>query len=72
MEVVSGGVPKIGNNVFIGTGAKVIGGITIADGVAVGANAVVTSSILEENITVAGVPARKISNHSSRDVFITE
>lgn len=57
--------PQIGNNVFIGSGAKIIGKITIADDVAIGAGAVVVKSIVETGITVAGVPARKVSNHNS-------
>ena len=57
--------PKIGNNVYIGAGAKIIGNITVADNVAVGANAVVVKSITEPSITVAGVPAKKISDHDS-------
>jgi serine O-acetyltransferase len=65
--------PRIGNNVYIGAGAKVIGDVDIADGVVIGTNAVVTKSITEPNITVAGVPARKISNRGSqgRIVFAT-
>ncbi len=59
--------PQIGNNVFIGSGAKLLGDITIADGVCIGANAVVTQSIEEENTTWAGIPARKISDKSSRE-----
>ena len=55
----------IGDNVFIGTGAKIIGNIKIADDVAIGAGAVVTKDILEAGITVAGVPAKKISNNNS-------
>lgn len=39
------GAPKIGNNVYIGAGAKIIGGVTIGDNVRIGANAVVTSNI---------------------------
>ena len=58
--------PQIGNNVFIASGAKVMGDITIADDVAIGANAVVIRSITEPGTTWAGVPARNISNHSSR------
>lgn len=61
--------PQIGNNVFIGSGAKIIGNIKIANGVAIGANSVVTKSFNEEGITIAGVPARKISNNGS-GVFI--
>ena len=57
--------PQIGNNVFIGTGAKIIGNIKIADDVAIGANAVVVKSILESGCTYAGVPAKKVSNNNS-------
>lgn len=57
--------PKIGDNVFIGTGAKIIGNITIADDVAIGANAVVVKSILEKGVTYGGVPAKKISSNNS-------
>jgi serine O-acetyltransferase len=52
--------PIIGNNVFIGPGAKIYGEITIADNVSIGANAVVNKSILEKNAVVAGVPAKII------------
>ena len=51
--------PTIGNNVEIGFGAVIIGKI-IADGIKIGANSVVTKSFLEPNITIAGVPAKKI------------
>lgn len=61
--------PVIGDNVFLGSGAKVIGDIRIASGIAVGAGAVVTKSFEEENITIAGIPARKISDHGSGDVY---
>ena len=53
--------PVLGKNVELGIGAKVIGGITLADGIRVGANAVVTKSFTEPGITIAGVPARKVS-----------
>lgn len=52
--------PKIGNNVDIGFGATLIGDITIADGIVIGANSLVNKSFLEEGIVIAGVPARKI------------
>ena len=51
-------VPVLGNDVDIGYGAVIIGGITIADGVKIGANAVVNHSVTEPGCTVAGVPAR--------------
>lgn len=57
--------PQIGDNVFIGSGAKIIGKVTIADDVAIGAGCVVVKSITEKGITVAGVPAKKVSNHNS-------
>lgn len=57
--------PRIGNNVFIGSGAKIIGDIEIADDVAIGAGAVVLKSITEPGTTWAGVPAIKISNNNS-------
>ncbi len=59
------GAPMIGDRVFIGSGARIIGNITIADDVVIGANAVVVSSITEPNITVGGNPAQKISNTGS-------
>ena len=55
----------IGNNVFLASGAKIIGQVTIADDVAIGANAVVTKSILEKGTTWGGIPAQKISDHDS-------
>ena len=55
----------IGNNCYIGSGAKIIGEITIADDVAIGAGAVVTKDIIEPGTTWAGVPARKISDNDS-------
>lgn len=69
----SGGeaAPVIGDNVFIGTGAKIIGDIRIADNIAIGAGAVVVESCLEPGVTLAGNPARKISDHNS-DVFIAK
>ena len=53
--------PKIGDNVYIAPGAKLYGRIEIASGIMIGANSVVNKSFTEENITIAGIPARKIS-----------
>ena len=57
--------PIIGDNVFIASGAKIIGDITIADDVCIGANAVVTKSITEPGTTWGGIPAKKISDNNS-------
>lgn len=57
--------PVLGDNIFIGSGAKIIGDITIEDDVCIGAGSVVTKSILEKGITVAGVPAKKVSSNDS-------
>lgn len=57
--------PHLGNNVFIGSGARIIGNVTIADNVAIGANAVVVKDILQPGTTWAGVPAKKVSDKDS-------
>lgn len=49
--------PTIGNNVVIGTGAKVLGDISIGDNSYVGANAVVIKDV-PPNSTIVGVPGR--------------
>lgn len=56
--------PQLGDNVYIGPGAKLVGDITIGNDVCIGANAVVVKDV-EDGITVGGVPAKKISNHDS-------
>lgn len=49
--------PTLGNNVVAGTGAKILGDITIGDNVQIGANAVVVRDV-PPNSTVVGVPGR--------------
>lgn len=62
---VSDDAPVIGDRVVVGIGATIVGGVKIANNVAVGAGAVVVKDILEENIAVAGVPAKKVSDNGS-------
>lgn len=60
------GLPVVGDRVFIGAGAKILGKISIGNDVAIGANAVVTKDV-PENAVVVGVPGRIISYDSSKD-----
>lgn len=59
-------VPQLGNYIYIGPGAKIFGNIKIADNIAIGANAVVNKDFLESGITIAGIPAKKISNKGAK------
>lgn len=54
-----GGVPKIGNRVHIGPGAKILGPVTIGDDAVIGANAVVLNNVPSKGFA-AGVPAKII------------
>ena len=54
------GYPTIGDNVYIGPGAKIIGAVKIGNNVAIGANTVVTKDI-PDNACIGGVPARILS-----------
>lgn len=60
--------PIIGDNVYIGPGAKIYGGISIGNNVAIGANAVVNKTI-PDNVSVAGIPAHQINERGSRDLI---
>jgi len=50
---------KIGDNVWIGSNATILQGVTIGDGAIVGANAVVVKDV-PKNTVVAGIPAKII------------
>lgn len=63
-------VPWIGNNVYIGPGAKIYGAVQIADGIAIGANAVVNASCDKVGVTLAGIPAKVVSNNGSRGMIV--
>jgi len=52
--------PKIGNNVKLTVGCKVIGNVTIGNNVTVGANAVVTKNIPDDSVVV-GIPAQIVN-----------
>lgn len=67
--LVAGGLnsdsPKLGDGVVVGIGAIVCGGVTIANHVAIGANSVVVKDVMEENVCVAGTPARIVSKNGA-------
>jgi serine O-acetyltransferase len=52
-------VPVLGDDVYVGAGAKIIGKVVIGNGASIGANAVVLISV-PENMTAVGVPAKLI------------
>jgi len=57
------GWPTLGNNVYLGAGCKVMGGVTVGDNVVVSANSLVVVDV-PSNCTVMGVPARIISRET--------
>lgn len=58
------GFPTIGNRVYIGPGAKVIGKVAVGNNVTIGANCVVTRDV-PDNAVVVGIPSRIISQKGS-------
>jgi len=62
------GVPTIGNGVLLFMGAIVAGDTYIADNVVIGANSVVSHSIEEKNVTVAGNPAKIVAHKGRLDM----
>lgn len=64
-QVTVGGLrykrPSFGDNVVIGAGAKILGGVHVGDNVRIGANTVVTKDV-PSNCTVVGSPMRIISH----------
>ena len=52
--------PTIGDNVYIGPGAKLYGNIIIENNIAIAPNAAVSSNFTERGILIGGVPAKKI------------
>jgi serine O-acetyltransferase len=60
------GKPRLGDNVFIGAGAKVLGNINIGNNVVIAANALVITSI-PDNCSVVGNPAKIVSRGVTSD-----
>lgn len=62
--------PALGNRVFIGAGAKIVGAVHVGDDVKIGANAVVTRSI-SNGATAVGIPARELPVRDTRTMTET-
>lgn len=54
--------PTLGNNVVVGSGAKVLGAFTVGDGARIGSNAVVVKEV-PPGATAIGIPARIVQDH---------
>lgn len=63
--------PTVGNNVVIGTGAKILGPITIGDDAKIGANAVVLEDV-PSRATAVGIPARIIGRRARTIIEIKD
>lgn len=61
--------PTVGNRVTIGSGAKVLGPITIGDDVGIGANAVVVKDVPSDNVAV-GIPAKNTQKKKETEPLI--
>lgn len=62
--------PTLGDNVLVGSGAKVLGPFTVGNNVKIAANAVVLSAI-PDNSTAVGVPARVVKMNGKRVCPVT-
>lgn len=63
------GAPTIGNSVYIGCGAKIIGNVTIGDNVRIGANCVITKDV-PSNCTVVLPQPRIIQKEYQDNTFV--
>jgi len=70
-QTARGLAPVLGDEVYIGPGAKIFGPVRIADRCAIGANAVVNTSFDEPGCSIAGVPARVVSNKGSAGMIVS-
>lgn len=61
--------PTIGNNVLIGTGAKVLGPITVGNNAKIGANSVVLHNV-PEDATAVGIRAKNILKNKPKSSII--
>ena len=65
------GAPIIGNNVYIGAGAKIIGNVKIGDNVRIGANAVIVNDIPANATVVLDNPRIILHEKSKNNEFVS-
>ena len=59
-KVESSKIIHIGSHVWIGANSVILKGVSIADGCVIAANSIVTKSVTEQNVLIAGNPAKII------------
>ena len=62
------GYPEIGDDAYLGTGCKILGGIKLGRNVTIGANAVVTKDV-PDDVIAAGVPARILRSREGKEIL---
>ncbi len=62
--------PQLGDNCYIGPGAKLYGDISLPDNVIIGANSTVNKTFTESGISIAGTPAKKIGVFDAKKVIL--
>lgn len=68
-EKTRGEVPVIGNRVYIASGAKILGGISIGDNSIIGANAVVMHNV-PRNSMVGGIPGKVLKENIEIEEYV--
>ena len=63
-------VPMIGDNVYIGCGAKIIGGVKVGNNVRIGANCVVVTDIPDNATVVLSAPRVIVQEENRNNVFV--
>lgn len=64
------GSPTIGDNVYIGCGAKIIGGVKVGNNVRIGANCVVVTDIPDNATVVLSAPRVIVHEENRNNVFV--
>jgi serine O-acetyltransferase len=59
--------PRLGDNIYVGCGARILGAVNVGDGARIGANAVVVQDV-PQGATVVGIPARVVRQRAVADV----